>query len=803
MDAGVATLLPGAGDADVRAELARFPAWPREDGAGGARFADVAPIVKEPELVWVSPKLKVLYLVASPVAVVAYDATFASLDVATGVVLKKGKSSPPKEVGAMLPPASVPLLDGDALVVPGESAVERHDLSTGKKAKVAAGGGGAALAPGLVALRRDGALAIEHADGMWTFAPEGELLDPREVRLAGDLVLVPSKTAKGPALVALARTTGKERWRVAGWGAAPDWGIDAECSWLMQTTGSLLADEAGVVVHDGAGRFRLLDAAGKTRFDGPAGLVPRVLTPDTVVCSATAPTGTRVVALDRATGKERATLATFTRGVTCAVARDVAYLGGKVEGRATPIIVAVDLQGHELWRAMPKAVDSRFLSLVPAHGRLYALTPAGRVLCLAGPVAEQKADEEVAAAPSKAKKKTKPAAQPSPTTGASWEHRAGGAGSAFALPIDGLRGPPQLMFETKPAEGRRELAVNAQALVASGGYEATVHDPETGEPRFKLTTARDAEVRLAGDVLLVGGDAHPGTGTKKLKLLGVAALTAFDVAKGDVLYRVPAPDVPRWVALAPGLVAVATGDVLAVHEHEDPHAAPGAAWTHRLPAGRFFTRSQGYVGLRAGGGLLFAATSDEDGAAVEVVALDRKTGEPRWSVPGWKPETFGSCNTADSTFMADDDGLLVHGPERAWTLYDLAGRPRHVDTSGRYVPQALAPGFVLAHTIPADPTDYDAPTTVVTLDRKTGAARHELITLDHTGGYAVTKDLVYVTGRQASSSKTILVAFDGAKERFRVELLLGIGWINNVAPRPGRLHAISKTGRVYGWSDAP
>lgn len=74
---------------------------------------------------------------------------------------------------------------------------------------------------------------------------------------------------------------------------------------------------------------------------------------------------------------------------------------------------------------------------------------------------------------------------------------------------------------------------------------------------------------------------------------------------------------------------------------------------------------------------------------------------------------------------------------------------------------------------------------------------------DVQGAYALVHDAVYVASSSLKSSKTDVVAFDlSGRELWRESLVLGTGRLNAIAPVPGRLYAVSNTGRVYAWVDA-
>jgi outer membrane protein assembly factor BamB len=229
-----------------------------------------------------------------------------------------------------------------------------------------------------------------------------------------------------------------------------------------------------------------------------------------------------------------------------------------------------------------------------------------------------------------------------------------------------------LRARVAPRAGERTsgVVVNAPGLprllvIAEAERQLSAIDLGSGEIRWRHS-ARRAEtfrIRRAGRLLVVAS--------------GDLALTALDVATGELVWRVrdrlrfaspPSLDGDSLFAIA-GEVGSSARVVARLH-HLDAWAGT-TRWARELPAG---TAPNGAP--LVAGDVVVVVTRDRRGLGL--LALDRSTGETRWSVdPGWAP--------VRSAWLAVDDAIVCnteHGAMSALDARNGATLWRHVLARG-------------------------------------------------------------------------------------------------------------------------
>lgn len=352
-DAALAVLLAQRDDADVRREIARFPAWTHRDGdAGRSRYLDVAGIQGPPILRW-HRHGNATALLASPLGLVTSSADTFVLDPETG------------EERARIDGIPVALRGADLLVRRGEdlAIVDLVTTQETRRLERIRHESAVVAADKLVALSRPGLLEthdLATGERLWSRSI-AESAGPRpDPVIVADLVLV----ADGRGHVGFDLVTGRDRglWPFLG-------GWDSWCC----------GDPRGVVGNESTSTAEY-DLSGSTYCRVPRGLAPRAVTPGWIVAS-TFSRGApgKLILVDRATGQTRGS--GYSPGLVAAT-RDTIYVGDPATLRA----LAYDRA--PLWKApLGQLTRGRIRGLIPAPHRLYVVAEDEGIFCLeAGPL---------------------------------------------------------------------------------------------------------------------------------------------------------------------------------------------------------------------------------------------------------------------------------------------------------------------------------------------------------------------------------------------------------------------------------
>lgn len=356
-DDALVALLPARGDAEVRREIARFPAWTHEDAtAGRTRAIDVAPIRREPLVRFaVTPRAgrPARALLASPLGIVWVDreGTIAIDDDGAA------RWSCPEEAAAIV---------GDVvLLMEGRQALVGRDIWTGERLHDTVVDGffsRRGLAGSLFIGVRTRDAEVFRLDDPRAAPRSRELLEipggfmdfaEADVVLAPDIALI----GKSAEVLALDVQSGEVRYRMRG--QLPR--ADAEGTVLS------VGRRGGLAVHD---------RAGASLFSTDEPFVPLALASSFIVAGRTR--GERdVVALERATGRVLATLIQLEDEedlVSTAIAREMTYLV------TTRSIVAVTIDGRVVWRIDGWSRDGEVMEEVAPRARsLVTTTATGRL----------------------------------------------------------------------------------------------------------------------------------------------------------------------------------------------------------------------------------------------------------------------------------------------------------------------------------------------------------------------------------------------------------------------------------------
>ncbi|MET9857690.1 PQQ-binding-like beta-propeller repeat protein, partial [Streptomyces sp. NPDC006450] len=227
---------------------------------------------------------------------------------------------------------------------------------------------------------------------------------------------------------------------------------------------------------------------------------------------------------------------------------------------------------------------------------------------------------------------------------------------------------------------RRRADVDGRVCFADGGGQLLLHEPVSGERRWRGPVVRDLvggrrPVALDPDGSLLFLD--PGSGTVRHRardgVTGLLAadedqvyvldadgrLAAFKRADGAVRWRVPVPVSGPALSAAAGygrlLLASAAGGVAALSA-----ADGGPVW--RRPAGTEASRT-----ALSAGGVLLGGAGDRT-----LTCLDRGRGEQLWTLPADDSAGFGVPTPAgDTVYVADGHQLRSIDAKTgtpAWTV---------------------------------------------------------------------------------------------------------------------------------------
>lgn len=247
-----------------------------------------------------------------------------------------------------------------------------------------------------------------------------------------------------------------------------------------------------------------------------------------------------------------------------------------------------------------------------------------------------------------------------------------------------------------------EILANRVAVVASAFGSYSMIDPSTGALR-RTIGGKASALGLLGDVVLAREKDQ---------------FTGRDLVTGEKLWKCawPWPDQDAWlmststcVAWAKGTFVVSVGEEMCGWTFADRRAAPGPAWTQRVPDGGRELISSGDVLLVAG-----------DGSTTPIDPLTGRAGGRR---------------SGGRATMGDANGYVTY-EENTFSVRDASGAtlwsaPIQIDV--------LGPEFVVCR---AWDHARSRPTGCEVRDRRTGAVRAEIpITF---GQLEVALDLIYV-----------------------------------------------------------
>lgn len=167
--------------------------------------------------------------------------------------------------------------------------------------------------------------------------------------------------------------------------------------------------------------------------------------------------------------------------------------------------------------------------------------------------------------------------------------------------------------------------------------------------------------------------------------------------------------------------------------HAAPDAAPPTVWSdEKSVVWKTPVPGRGHSSPTIVGGRIFLSTADEKEQTQSVLAFDEATGRPLWNVElsrGGFPKTHRNNTHATPTVASDGERLFVtfhhHDTLQAVAL-DFAGKIVWNQSLGEFHPRryeyGYAPSPVLYRDTVIVAAEFDGPSFITALDRRTGAA---------------------------------------------------------------------------------